>query len=132
MRRVHYGQMGKAPKIASTIFKVFGMTQPGIEPMSSGPLANTKDFKCWMLLPIQFVSWVLWYFNCCWAFYAKIVFFVTCLIVLTKFINPVSWDCRIHWIHLCQIVRHFPKPSHSEAPVLEGNVEYLFTFITSK
>ena len=26
---------------SSTIFKVFGMTQPGIEPRSPGPLANT-------------------------------------------------------------------------------------------
>ena len=27
--------------VSSTIFKVFGMTRPGIEPMSPGPLANT-------------------------------------------------------------------------------------------
>ena len=27
--------------VSSTIFKVFGMTPPGIEPMSLGPLANT-------------------------------------------------------------------------------------------
>ena len=27
--------------VSSTIFKVFGMTQPGIEPRSPGPLANT-------------------------------------------------------------------------------------------
>ena len=27
--------------VSSTIFKVFGMTRPGIEPRSSGPLANT-------------------------------------------------------------------------------------------
>ena len=28
-------------EVSSTIFKVFGMTQPGIEPRSPGPLANT-------------------------------------------------------------------------------------------
>ena len=27
--------------VSSTIFKVFGMTRPGIEPRSPGPLANT-------------------------------------------------------------------------------------------
>ena len=27
-------------EVSSTIFKVFGMTQPGIEPRSPGPLAN--------------------------------------------------------------------------------------------
>ena len=27
---------------SSTIFGIFGMTQPGIEPMSPGPLANTQ------------------------------------------------------------------------------------------
>ena len=29
-------------EVSSTIFKVFGMTQPGIEPRSPGPLANTN------------------------------------------------------------------------------------------
>ena len=28
-------------EVSSTIFKVFGMMQPGIEPTSPGPLANT-------------------------------------------------------------------------------------------
>ena len=28
-------------EVSSTILKVFGMTQPGIEPRSPGPLANT-------------------------------------------------------------------------------------------
>ena len=28
-------------EVSSTIFKVFGMTRPGIEPRSPGPLANT-------------------------------------------------------------------------------------------
>ena len=28
-------------EVSSTIFKVFGMTRPGIEPWSPGPLANT-------------------------------------------------------------------------------------------
>ena len=28
-------------EVLSTIFKVFGMTRPGIEPRSPGPLANT-------------------------------------------------------------------------------------------
>ena len=28
-------------EVSSTIFKVFGMTRPGIEPRSTGPLANT-------------------------------------------------------------------------------------------
>ena len=29
-------------EVSSTIFKVFGMTWPGIEPPSSGPLTNTQ------------------------------------------------------------------------------------------
>ena len=42
-------------EVSSTIFKVFGMTQPGIEPRSPGPLANTlpttpmiwlKQYQC--------------------------------------------------------------------------------------
>ena len=28
-------------EVSSTIFKVFGMTRPGMEPRSPGPLANT-------------------------------------------------------------------------------------------
>ena len=35
-------------EVSSTIFKVFGMTRPGIEPKSPGPLANT--------LPMSFSS----------------------------------------------------------------------------
>ena len=36
-------------EVSSTIFKVFGMMWPGIEPKSPGPLANT--------LPIRPMSW---------------------------------------------------------------------------
>ena len=36
-------------EVSSTIFKVFGMTRPGIEPRSSGPLANT--------LPTRPMNW---------------------------------------------------------------------------
>ena len=32
-------------KISSIIFKVFGMTRPGIEPKSTGPLANTLSTR---------------------------------------------------------------------------------------
>ena len=32
-------------EVSSTIFKVLGMTQPGIEPRSPGPLANTLKSK---------------------------------------------------------------------------------------
>ena len=32
-------------EVSSTIFKVFGMTRPGIEPRSPGPLANTLPTK---------------------------------------------------------------------------------------
>ena len=32
-------------EVSSTIFKVFGMTRPGIEPRSPGPLANTLSTK---------------------------------------------------------------------------------------
>ena len=32
-------------EVSSTIFKVFGMTQPGIEPKSPGPLANTQHTR---------------------------------------------------------------------------------------
>ena len=51
VRRVRYGEMGKAPttlillsvysqEISSTIFKVIGMTRPGIEPRSPRPLTK--------------------------------------------------------------------------------------------
>ena len=36
-------------EVLRTIFKVFGMTRPGIEPRSPGPLANT--------LPTRPMSW---------------------------------------------------------------------------
>ena len=40
--------------IKKTIFKVFGMTQPGIEPRSPGPLADTLPTnnmeKRWLVL----------------------------------------------------------------------------------
>ena len=32
-------------EVSSTIFKVFGMTRPGIEPRSPGPLANTQPTR---------------------------------------------------------------------------------------
>ena len=34
-------------EVSSTIFKVFGMTRPGIEPRSPGPLANTLPRGQW-------------------------------------------------------------------------------------
>ena len=34
--------------VSSTIFKVFGMTRPGIEPRSPGPLANDLLFKAYV------------------------------------------------------------------------------------
>ena len=36
-------------EVSSTIFKVFGMTRPGIEPRSPGPLANTQP--TWPMKP---------------------------------------------------------------------------------
>ena len=38
---------------SSTIFKVFGMTRPGIEPRASGPLANTLLTRPMSRLPVQ-------------------------------------------------------------------------------
>ena len=38
-------------EVSSTIFWVFGMTRPGLEPRSPGPLANT--------LPTRPISWLL-------------------------------------------------------------------------
>ena len=38
---------------SSTIFWVFGMTQPGIEPKSAGPLANTQTI---MPMSSEFVN----------------------------------------------------------------------------
>ena len=37
-------------EVSSTIFKVFGMTWPGIEPRSPGPLVNTLPLKQWAKL----------------------------------------------------------------------------------
>ena len=34
-------------EVSSTIFKVFGMMRPGIEPWSPGPLANTLPIRPW-------------------------------------------------------------------------------------
>ena len=39
IRTLYHWVLSKA--VSSTIFKVFGMTRPGIEPRSSGPLTNT-------------------------------------------------------------------------------------------
>ena len=41
---------------SSTIFWVFGMTRPGIEPRSPGPLANTLTAR-----PMSGIGFVLWY-----------------------------------------------------------------------
>ena len=43
--------------VSSSIFKVFGMTRPGIEPRSPGPLANT------LLVYITLLSLLYCYYN---------------------------------------------------------------------
>ena len=47
-------------EVSSTIFKVFGMTRPGIEPRSPGPLANTlptsRSLLGWIRNPNNLLS----------------------------------------------------------------------------
>ena len=42
-------------EVSRTIFKVFGMTRPGIEPRSPGPLANTLPTVCVCVCVCAFV-----------------------------------------------------------------------------
>ena len=43
-------------EVSSTIFKVFGMTQPGIEPRSPRPSANTNFHRLHFLLSINLIT----------------------------------------------------------------------------
>ena len=48
---------------SSTIFWVFGMTWPGIEPQSAGPLAKTELFDIelfWHLNCVLMQNWIVW------------------------------------------------------------------------
>ena len=55
--------------------------------------------------------------------YISLVFMKLCFIYQTC---PVSWGCRIHWLHLCREVRPPPqrvswydiKQSHDDVPVM--------------
>ena len=107
---------------SSTTFWVFGMTRPGIEPRSPGPLANTNmyvfnDFlinfekpkinrdifitaerfilenkACFGLSSYWIIIVHSW--NLCWMSFAK---YLNC--------RPVGWGCRIHRLYLCREVR---------------------------
>ena len=45
-------------EVSSAIFKVFGMTRPGIEPRSPEPLANTLPTRpmSWLLIRVLFLN----------------------------------------------------------------------------
>ena len=67
-------------EISSAIFKVFGMTRPGIEPWSPGLFANTSQQNRQI-------------FKNNFSFFSKVlgIFFVL------KSGHNVSWGSRIHW-----------------------------------
>ena len=69
-------------EVSSTIFKVFGMTRPGIEPWSPGLLANTKRTQTMSLEQIKnctmifflykfilFIFFVYFLFVCCFVLF---------------------------------------------------------------
>ena len=116
---------------SSTIFWVFGMTRPGIEPRSPGPLANTLTPRLMsgvfheVLVRLVFCKLVK--SSCTWEHYwiaqrvHSILFSLSYSILLDDqyatfqiqlFSCPFGWVCRIHQLLLCRNVR----PAHKECP----------------
>ena len=86
---------------SSTIFWIFGMIRPGIEPPFPGPLANTSGrSRLWsptLLNPVTKIILTAYFF----------------------------WGCKIHRLHLCRGVTlhqrmswNYSKQFDSEAPVM--------------
>ena len=69
-------------EVSSTIFKVFGMTRPGIEPKSPSPLVNTQTIRPMSQLIIIII-----------------------IVDATFQACPNGWSYRIYRLHLCRGVR---------------------------
>ena len=76
---------------SSTIFKVFGMTWPGIEPRSPGPLANTLTIMPSHSHPVELTQH-LWCHN--WGMPTGPNIFHTCHTSLNSCAVPtIKWPC---------------------------------------
>ena len=90
-------------EVSSTIFRDFGMTRPGIEPGSPGPLANTLPNrpKSRLLIRICIDIYMYWYIYMCvyWFIYVLIYICIALYIYIYWYIY-ICIDLYMYW-YLC-------------------------------
>ena len=102
--------------VSSTIFKVFGMTRPGIEPRSPGPLANTLTagksrkvlYEMFILKrPLTLCIKIFWqknhriinkiYVHFCFKYFC---FFFRWSELLHNYKRSFNWCLLFHWLFI--------------------------------